>query len=160
MGLRYLPDTMNHIQPSGFTRVRLGEVSVAIRVAGGSERRHRRLLQFTRRSINTKYSWQRAPNRAGPGSLHRPWRTRHCWCQQLSRNASSPCNPAILQCKSHLHEDLYDLYWPSVIRLIRSRMLRKIRHVISSGEWRSKYKFLVRKPEGKPPFGRPKRRRK
>jgi hypothetical protein len=29
--------------------------------------------------------------------------------------------------------------------------------VISSGKWRSKYKFLVRKLEGKPPFGRPRR---
>jgi hypothetical protein len=47
-----------------------------------------------------------------------------------------------------------------IIRLITSTILRKIRHVISSGEWRSKYEFLVRKPEGKPPLGRPRRRGK
>jgi hypothetical protein len=32
--------------------------------------------------------------------------------------------------------------------------------VISSEEWRNKHKFLVRKPEGTPSFGRPRRRGK
>jgi hypothetical protein len=61
MRLCYLSDRTNHIQRSGVTRVRISEVSVAIKVAAGSERRQRMLLQITRRTTNPKYSLIEGP---------------------------------------------------------------------------------------------------
>ena len=61
------------------------------------------------------------------------------------------------QWKSLLYEDLNELYRLNVTRLIRSRMRRRISHVMRSGECRIN-KFFLWKPKGKPPFGRPRRR--
>jgi hypothetical protein len=59
-----------------------------------------------------------------------------------------------------LHKkELRDLYSsPSIIRIIKSRRMRWAGHVARMGEKRNAYKSLVRKPEGKRPLRRPRRR--
>jgi hypothetical protein len=47
---------------------------------------------------------------------------------------------------------------PSIIRIIKSRRMSWARHVALMGEKRNAYRLLVRKPEGKSPLGRPRRR--
>jgi hypothetical protein len=44
------------------------------------------------------------------------------------------------------------------LRIIKSRKLRWAGHVARMGEKRHVYRLLVRKPEGKRPLGRPRRR--
>jgi hypothetical protein len=57
------------------------------------------------------------------------------------------------------HEELHDLYCSStIVRVIKSRRMRWAGHVVRMGEGRSVYRVLVRKPEGKRPLGRPRRR--
>jgi hypothetical protein len=57
------------------------------------------------------------------------------------------------------NEELHDLYSsPSMIRIIKSRRMRWADHVARIGEKRNAYRLLVRKPEGKRPLGRPRRR--
>jgi hypothetical protein len=57
------------------------------------------------------------------------------------------------------NKELHDLYSsPSIIRIINSRRMRWAGHVARMGEKRNAYRFLVRKPEGKRPLGRPRRR--
>ena len=56
-------------------------------------------------------------------------------------------------------EELWDLYsLPNIVRVVKSRRMRWAGHVVRMGEGRGVHKFLVGKPEGKRPFGRPKRR--
>jgi hypothetical protein len=59
-----------------------------------------------------------------------------------------------------LHNDelngLYSL--PIIVRVIKSRRMRWVRHVARMGEERGVYRVLVGKPEGKRPLGRPRRR--
>jgi hypothetical protein len=43
---------------------------------------------------------------------------------------------------------------PSIIRMIKSRMMRWAGHVARMGEKRNAYKIVVGKPEGKRPLGR------
>ena len=59
-----------------------------------------------------------------------------------------------------LHNDeLSDLYYsPNIVRVIKSRRIRWAGHVARMGEERGVYRFLVGKPEGKRPLGRPRRR--
>jgi hypothetical protein len=46
------------------------------------------------------------------------------------------------------NEELYDLYSsPNIIRVIKSRRRRWVRHVARAGHRRSAYNVLVRKPE-------------
>jgi hypothetical protein len=53
------------------------------------------------------------------------------------------------------NEELRDLYSsPSIIRMIKSRTMRRAGHVARMGEV---YRLLVGKPEGKRPLGRPRR---
>jgi hypothetical protein len=58
-----------------------------------------------------------------------------------------------------LHDkELYALYSPNIIRVIKSRRLRWAGHVARMGERRGAYKALVGKPEGSRPLERPRRR--
>jgi len=55
--------------------------------------------------------------------------------------------------------ELSDLYAsPNIVRVIKSRRMRWAGHVACMGEEREAYNFLVGKPEGKRPMGRPRRR--
>jgi hypothetical protein len=57
------------------------------------------------------------------------------------------------------NKELRDLYSsPSIIRIIKSRRMRWVSHVVRMGEKRNEYRLFVRKPEGKRPLGRPRRR--
>jgi hypothetical protein len=54
------------------------------------------------------------------------------------------------------NEELHNLYSsPSIISVIKSRMMRWVRHVVRMREKRNAYRMLVRKSEGKRPLGRP-----
>jgi hypothetical protein len=56
--------------------------------------------------------------------------------------------------KQH-NEELHDLFSsPSIIRIMKSRRMRLVRHVACMGEKRNAYRLLVGKPEGKRPLGR------
>jgi hypothetical protein len=56
-------------------------------------------------------------------------------------------------------EKLYILYSsPDINRQIKSRRMRWERHVANTGEATNMYKVLMGKPEGKRPFGIPRRR--
>ena len=57
------------------------------------------------------------------------------------------------------NEELNDLYCsPNVVRGIKWRRMRWAGHVARVGDERGVYRFLVGKPEGKRPLGRPRRR--
>jgi hypothetical protein len=59
-----------------------------------------------------------------------------------------------------LHNDeLHNLYSsPNIVRVIKSRRMRWAEQVARMGEGRGVYRFLVGRPEGKRPLGRPRRR--
>jgi hypothetical protein len=60
--------------------------------------------------------------------------------------------------KSH-NEELRDLYSsPNIIRIIKSRRMKWAEHLARMVEKRNVCRLLVRKPEGKIPLGRPRRR--
>ena len=57
------------------------------------------------------------------------------------------------------NEELRDLYTlPNIVRVVKSRRVRWAGHVARMVEGRGVYRVLVRKPEGKRPLGRPRRR--
>jgi len=57
------------------------------------------------------------------------------------------------------NEELRDFYsLPSIVRVVKSRRMRWAGHVAHMGEGRVVHKFLVGKPEGKRPLGRPRGR--
>jgi hypothetical protein len=57
------------------------------------------------------------------------------------------------------NEELNNLYSsPSIIRMIKSRRMRRAGHVAQMGEKRNAYRISMRKPEGQRPLGRPRRR--
>jgi hypothetical protein len=57
------------------------------------------------------------------------------------------------------NKDLRELYSsPSIIRMIKSRRIRRAEHVARMGEKRNECRLLVGNPEGKRPLGRPRRR--
>jgi len=47
---------------------------------------------------------------------------------------------------------------PNIVWVIKSRRMRWAGHVASMGDRRDMFRVLVGKPEGKRPFGRPRRR--
>jgi hypothetical protein len=54
------------------------------------------------------------------------------------------------------NEELNDLYCsPNIVRVIKARRMRWAGQVARMGEERGAYRFLVGKPEGKRPLGRP-----
>ena len=56
-------------------------------------------------------------------------------------------------------EELRDLYsLPNIVRVVKSRRMRWAGHVARMWEGRGVHRVLVRKPEGKRPLGRPRRR--
>jgi hypothetical protein len=59
-----------------------------------------------------------------------------------------------------LHNDeLHSLYSsPNIVRVIKSRRMRWAGHVAGMAEGRGVYRVMVRRPEGKRPLGRPRRR--
>jgi hypothetical protein len=57
------------------------------------------------------------------------------------------------------NEELNDLYsTPNIIRINKSRKMRREGHVARMGENRGAYRILVRGPEGRRQLGRPRRR--
>jgi len=57
------------------------------------------------------------------------------------------------------NEELNDLYSsPNIVRVIKSRRMRRAGHVARMGEERGLYRVLVGKPEGRRPLGRPRHR--
>ena len=57
------------------------------------------------------------------------------------------------------NEELNDLYSsPNIVRVIKSRRMRRAGHVVCMGEERGVYRVLVGKLEGRRPLGRPRRR--
>jgi hypothetical protein len=57
------------------------------------------------------------------------------------------------------NEELHNLYsLPKIIRMIKSRRMRWAGHVARMGKKRNAYRILVRKPEGKRPLERPRRK--
>jgi hypothetical protein len=57
------------------------------------------------------------------------------------------------------NEELRDMHASrSIIRMIKSRRMRWVGRVARMGAKRKVYRLLVRKPEGKRPLGRPRRR--
>jgi hypothetical protein len=57
------------------------------------------------------------------------------------------------------NEELNDLYCsPNIVRVIKSRRMRWAGHVARMGYEREVYRVLMRKPEGRRPLGRPRRR--
>jgi len=56
------------------------------------------------------------------------------------------------------NEEFNDLYSPNIVRVIKSTRMRWAGRVARMGESRGVYMVLVRKPEGKRPLGRPRRR--
>jgi len=57
------------------------------------------------------------------------------------------------------NEELSDLYsLPNIVWVVKSRRMRWAGHVAHMGEGRLMHRVLVRKPEGKRPVGRPRRR--
>ena len=71
---------------------------------------------------------------------------------------SGPKRDEVVREWRKLHnEGLNDVYFlPSIVRVIKSRRLRLAGHV--AHERRGVYRVLLRKPEGKRPLGRPRRR--
>jgi hypothetical protein len=56
-------------------------------------------------------------------------------------------------------EELRDMFSsPSINRIIKLRRMRWAGHVARMGEKRNAYRLLMRKPEGRRPLGRPRRR--
>jgi hypothetical protein len=57
------------------------------------------------------------------------------------------------------NEELNDLYFsPSTITIIKARRMRWAGHIARMGEKRNAYRLLVRKPEGRRPLERPRRK--
>jgi hypothetical protein len=57
------------------------------------------------------------------------------------------------------NKELYALYSsPNIVQVIKSRKMRWAGHVTRIGERRGAYRVLVRKPEGRRPLERPRRR--
>jgi hypothetical protein len=62
-------------------------------------------------------------------------------------------------CRKLQNEELHGLYSsPSIVRVIKARMMRWAGHMVCMGEVRSAYSILVGRPEGRRQLGRPRHR--
>jgi hypothetical protein len=79
---------------------------------------------------------------------------------RVLRRISGPKRHEVTEEWRKLHSgELRNLYSsPNIIRRIKSRRMRWAGHVANVGEERKVYKVLVRKPEGRRPDGRPRRK--
>jgi hypothetical protein len=60
-------------------------------------------------------------------------------------------------CRKLHNEELHNLYSsPSIIRMIKSKMIKWARHIACMGEKNNSCRILVGKPERERPVGRPK----
>jgi hypothetical protein len=73
---------------------------------------------------------------------------------RVPRRIFGPKREEVAEGWRSLHNaQLQNLYIsPNIIRVIKSRRIRWVEHVICIGEMRNAYKILVRKPEGKSPL--------
>jgi hypothetical protein len=77
----------------------------------------------------------------------------------LTRIFGSKTDEVAGEWRSLHKEDLNDLYSSSnIIRVIKSRRMRRAGHAAHMGEKQDAYWILVEKPEGRRPHGRPRRR--
>jgi hypothetical protein len=79
---------------------------------------------------------------------------------RLLRRIFGPMRDEVTGEWRRLHnEELNDLYSsPNIIRVIKSGRMRWEGHVARMGDRRGAYSVLVGRPEGRRPFGRPRRR--
>jgi len=79
---------------------------------------------------------------------------------RLMSRIFGPKREEVAGCGERLHnEELHYLCAsPNVIRVIKSRRMRWVGHVLHMGEMRNAFKMFVRKTEGKRSCGRPRRR--
>jgi hypothetical protein len=79
---------------------------------------------------------------------------------RVLRRISGPKRDEVTGDWRKLHnEELHNFYSsPNIIRMSKSRRMRWTGHVARMGEKRNAYRTLVKKPEGKKPLGRPRRR--
>jgi hypothetical protein len=65
----------------------------------------------------------------------------------------------VFSCYSDDNEELHNLYpSPSIIRIIKTRRIKRAVYVARMGEKKKVYRILVGNPEGKKPVIRPRRR--
>ena len=57
--------------------------------------------------------------------------------------------------KLHNEELINQYSSPNIVRVIKSRRMRRAKHVARMGEGKGVYRVLVGKPEGRRPLGRP-----
>jgi hypothetical protein len=79
---------------------------------------------------------------------------------RVLRRISGPKRDEVAREWRKLHNEKFrDLYSsPSIIRIIKCSIMRWAGHVARMGKKRNGCRLLVRKPEGKRPLGRPRRR--
>jgi hypothetical protein len=78
---------------------------------------------------------------------------------RVLRRIFGPKREEVIRELRRLHnEELYALYSPNIIWVIKSRRLRGAESVARMGERRGAYRVLMWKPEGRRPLGRPRRR--
>jgi len=79
---------------------------------------------------------------------------------RVLRRVFGPKRDEVTGERKKLHnEELNDLYpLPNIVRVVKSRRMRWVGHVVRMGEDRCVHRVLVGKPEGKRPLGRPRRR--
>ena len=76
---------------------------------------------------------------------------------RVLRRVFGPKRDKVTGERRKLHkEELRDLYsLPNIVRVVKSRRMRRTGHVARMGEGRVFHRVLVGKPEGKRPLGRP-----
>jgi hypothetical protein len=79
---------------------------------------------------------------------------------RVLRRIFGPKRDEVTGGRRKLHnEELHGLYSsPSIVKMIKSRIMRWAGHVARMGEVRGAYNILVGRPEGKRPLGTPRRR--